>query len=283
MRQRIEKGLTVVFLTGIACLVILPLLFIITGSLMGKRELEECIAPILTGSKGYASWHFLPKFPTLRNLVELLFDSPEFFHMFWNTMKITGGILAGQMIFGIPGAWGLARYSFRGKKVIYQLYILLMVMPFQVMMLSEYMVLEKIGKNNTLLAVILPGIFSTFSVFLIYRFFAGIPEEVLDAARVDGAGEFQIFLRIGLPMGAAGIFSALTLQFLECFSMVEQPITFLKDRVLWPLSLYIPEIGIAEAGTAFCASLVGMLPALLVFYCGKDYLEQGIVAFALKE
>ena len=97
------------------------------------------------------------------------------------------------------------------------------------------------------------------------------------------SGELLIFLRIGIPLGAAGMISALVLQFLECWSLIEQPITFLKTKSLWPLSLYLPQISLEEAGFALGASLITLLPALLVFLAGSDYLEQGIVAAAMKE
>lgn len=283
MKRKIEEIVCLFLLLAVAVFTIAPLLFLVTGSFMGRMELKEYIAPVLLGQQGYVKWRLIPKYPTLANVVELLLDSPEFFQMFWNTMKITGGILLGQLLFGMPGAWGLARYSFPGKKWIYRLYILLMMMPFQVMMLSEYLVLDGMGLNNTLWAVILPGAFSTFSVFLMYRFFAEIPEQIIEAARVDGAGEWQVFLRLGIPLGSTGILAAMVLQFLEGFAMIEQPIAFLKEKSCWPLSLYLPEIDVNQAGFALCASLVALLPALLVFICGKDYLEQGIVASALKE
>ena len=192
------------------------------------------------------------------------------------------GILAGQLIFGMPAAWGLARYSFRAKKMIYMIYIIMMMMPFQVTMLSQYLVLDRLHLLDTGAAVILPGMFSTFSVFIMYRFFCGISESVLEAARIDGAGEWRIFLRIGIPLGASGIISALVLSFLECWNMIEQSMTFLETKSLWPLSLFMPEISSSNAGFSLCASFMALLPAVFVFMAGQDYLEQGI-AYSAKE
>ena len=260
-----------------------PVVFLAGGSIMGDAEVKSYLGPVLSGQEGYAMWRLLPLYPTLRHLVEVLFDAPEFFHMFWNTAKITAGILLGQVVFAVPAAWGLARYRFRGKKLIYQIYILLMMMPFQVMMLSEYLVLDGLELLDTLWAVIWPGVFSTFSVFIMYRFFSGIPEDIMEAARVDGAGEWQMFLRVGVPLGKTGIVSALLLQFLECFSMIEQPIAYLKVKTLYPLSMYLPEIDAGRTGFALCASLIALLPTLFLFMAGSDYLEQGIAASAIKE
>ncbi len=104
-----------------------------------------------------------------------------------------------------------------------------------------------------------------------------------DAARIDGAGERDIFLHLGIPLGSSGIVSAVVLGFLESWELIEQPLTFLKSKKLWPLSLYLPNISPERAGISFAASVVTLLPALMVFLCGQDYLEQGIVAAAVKE
>lgn len=283
MKNSMKKVAGFLPLVALTALTVAPLLFLLSGSIMGEMELRECLGSVSWGTEGFAAWHLLPLYPTLRHLVELMLDSPEFFQMFWNTVKITVGILLGQLIVGVPAAWGLARYPFPGRRAVYFLYVVLMVMPFQVTMLSQYLVLRQLSLLDTLWAIILPGMFSTFSVFIMYRFFEGIPEPLLEAARMDGAGEFLIFWKIGIPLGANGILSAMTLQFLECWGMIEQPMTYLRDKSLWPLSLYLPEIGPEQAGFAFCASLVALLPALLVFLAGSDYLERGIAAAAVKE
>lgn len=278
-----KKAISIFILSFFALLGISPILFLAAGTFMGNQEIMDSIGPVMQDQKGYASWKLFPAFPTMKNAVQLFLDSPEFFQMFWNSVKITGGILVGQLLFGTPAAWGLARYSFRGKKFIYLLYIAMMMMPFQVTMLSEYLVLDQMHLLDTSASIILPGIFSTFSVFIMYRFFCGIPESILEAARIDGAGELQIFFRIGFPLGAAGIISALVLSFLECWNMIEQPMTFLSKKNLWPLSLFLPKVDSGNAGVSLCASLVALLPAVFVFLAGQDYLEQGIASSAVKE
>ncbi len=278
-----KKAISIFILSFFALLGISPILFLAAGTFMGNQEIMDSIGPVMQDQKGYASWKLFPAFPTMKNAVQLFLDSPEFFQMFWNSVKITGGILVGQLLFGTPAACGLARYSFRGKKFIYLLYIAMMMMPFQVTILSEYLVLDQIHLLDTSASIILPGIFSTFSVFIMYRFFCGIPESILEAARIDGAGELQIFFRIGFPLGAAGIISALVLSFLECWNMIEQPMTFLSKKNLWPLSLFLPKVDSGNAGVSLCASLVALLPAVFVFLAGQDYLEQGIASSAVKE
>ena len=284
MRMRkTGRALAALVPAAFAMLTVAPLFFLICGSLMGNGELNEYLGPFIFRTEGFARWRLFPLYPTFRNFVQLFFDSPEFFQMFWNTMAITAGIIGGQFLFGLPAAWGLARYPVPGRKIFYMLCILLMMLPFQVTMLSEYLVLNRLNLLDSLWSVILPGAFSTFSVFLMYRFFCGISEELLESARIDGAGELQIFFRIGIPLGASGVLSAFVLQFLECFSMIEQPLVFLQTKSLMPLSLYLPEAREGQIGFALCCSFVALLPPLLVFGMGQQYLEQGVTAGAVKE
>ncbi len=250
---------------------------------MGTQEVLQKLGPVLGDMKGFASWSLIPQYPTLRPYVELLLDSPQFFVMFWNSVRLTAGVLFGQMIVGVPAAWGFARYDFPGKGALFTLYIVLMLMPFQVTMVSNYLVLNRLSLLDTHMGIILPAVFSTFPVFIMYRFFRGIPRSLIESARLDGASEWQIFWRIGLPLGSAGVMSAMVLSFLECWSMIEQPMTFLKNRSLWPLSLYLPDIAADRAGLALAASVTALIPAILVFLYGQTYLEQGIIAAGVKE
>lgn len=278
----VRKILTV-FSGILAMIAVFPVLFLVIGSFMGQVELKELLLPVLEGTKGYASWKLLPRYPTLKSYIELLLDTPEFFVMFWNSVKLVAGVLLGQILAGVPAAWGFSRFRFPGRKVLFTVYVALMMMPFQVMMLSNYLILDRLGLLDTMAGVIFPAVFSTFPVFIMYRFFMGIPEALLESARLDGAGEIQMFIRIGIPLGSPGIISAMVLGFLEYWNLIEQPMAFLKTKELWPLSLFLPNIQMEKAGLAFAASVAVLLPALLVFLAGQDYLEQGIISTAVKE
>lgn len=283
MKKKVIHILIFAVLCVPAAVICYPVLFAISGVFMSQYELKQYLEPVLGGADGMARWSMIPQIPTLEPLVKLLIDSPQFFVMFWNSVKLTVGILAGQVLVGVPAAWGLARFSFPGQRFFYTLYLILMLMPFQVLMLPEYIVLDRLKLLDTHAGIILPAVFSTFPVFIMYRFFHGIPEAVLEAARIDGAGNFQVFVWIGIPLGSAGIASAVILGFLEYWNMIEQPMTYLKTKSLWPLSLYLPEIGLEEAATGFTAAVMMLIPALLVFLGGQEYLEQGIAAAAVKE
>ncbi|MEG1277878.1 MAG: carbohydrate ABC transporter permease [Cellulosilyticaceae bacterium] len=278
-----RKYISIILVSVIALIVWLPMWMLMSGSLMAVDEIKTAFGPVLMETKGLASWPLFPKYPTVRPYVELLLDSPEFFAMFWNSVKLVVPILIGQVLIAIPAAWGFARFNFKGKKLLFTLYITLMLMPFQVTMVPHYLVLDQMNLLNTRWAVILPGIFSTFPVFIMYRFFKAIPEAMLEAVAIDGAGHFRAFYYIGMPLGIPGVMAALVLGFLEYWNMLEQPLTFLQDKSLWPLSLYLPNIGIDNIGVSITASVIMLVPALLIFLWGQNYLEAGIRVAGIKE
>ena len=273
-----------ILLIVLALLTVYPVIFLSAGSLMGADELEDCLGAVVSGAEGYASFPALPRYPTLQHFAEVLLDSPEFFVMFWNSILITFGVLGGQFVAGTMAAWGFARYEFPCKRGIFLLYIVLMLLPFQVLMLSDYLLLDRLRLLDSLWAIILPGMFATFPVFIMYRFFAEIPDSLIESARLDGAREWQLFWYLALPMGSSGIIAALVLGFLEYWSLIEQPLTFIKDKSKLPLSVFLPDLTMTgKAGFLFAVSVVTFLPAIIVFMGGRDYLEQGIMAGAVKE
>ncbi len=278
-----------------ALLMLLPIMLLLSGSITSHQELGTYLRPVLeertlltqedrkAEDGNHTSWKLVPRYPTLEHYEKALLLSPQFYTVFWNSVAMTAAILAGQLLVATPAAWAFAVYRFRGNQVLFTGYIVLMLMPFQVTMLSQYLVLNALGVMDTREAVILPAIFSTFPVFLMYRSFCTIPKGLLEAGRIDGAGEWTLFFRIGLPLASGGILSATVLGFLECWNMIEQPLAFLREKALWPLSLYLPEIDTNQAGFAFAASVITLIPAVFVFLLGQDYLEQGIVASGIKE
>jgi len=267
----------------LATLVWWVLWFMLSGSLMSLEELNITIGPALHVEEGRATWPLLPSWPTLQPVTELLLDTPQFFVMFWNTFRLVIPSVLGQLFFGAPAAWALSRLRFRGRRFLITVYIALMLMPFQVTMVPNYLVMDAFGFLDTLWAVILPFAFSAFPVFIMTKGFDAVPRELLEAASIDGAGHIRTFISVGLPLGMPGILAALVLGFLECWSAIEQPMTFLKDPSLWPLSLYLPQIVSEKLGLAMAASLMMLIPTALIFLFGQKYLELGIQATGIKE
>ncbi|MCL1855841.1 MAG: carbohydrate ABC transporter permease [Clostridia bacterium] len=278
----IARGVRTGVLWVLAGVVMLPLMMTLSASLMGKPELAEHIGPVLKGGMGQARMPLLPSLPTVEQYLKLLLDNTKFLTMFWNSISIALPLVMGQVLVGALAAWGFARFRFPGRDVLFMGYIALMMMPFQVTLAPTFLVLDRLGLVDTSWAIILPGIFSTFAVFLLRQFFRSIPAALMESARIDGAGELTVFGRIAFPLGMPGIVSLFILSFLDTWNLIEQPMTFLRTQAGWPLSLYLTRIGETNVDVAMAASILTLIPTLLLFFYCQSYLQQGIQMSGIK-
>lgn len=281
MKKR--NGMVLIILAAACLLVWIPLLLMAGASLMPEDELYwRYLSPLGLG-KDRVRAALLPSYPSPEAFVELLIRSPGFFVMFWNSCLQVLPVLAGQLAVAAPAAWAFAKFRFKGKRLLFGGYVILMVLPFQVTQVSNYLVLDRIGLLDSHLALILTGIWSTLPVFIMAKTFETIPGVLMEAAYLDGAGELYTFFHVGLPLGYPAIVTSLMLSFVEGWNTLEQPITYLKDKTLWPLSLYLPSIAEDKASVAFAAALITcLLPALIYLNCQEE-LEQGVAASGVKQ
>lgn len=219
------------------------------------------------------------------NLVyfDVLFLTPEFHIMFWNTCCLTAATIAAQVIIAIPAAWVFSRWKSRAGRLIFALYILLMLLPFQAAMLPNYLALNKLAMLDSLPGVILISAFNTLPVFIIEHFFSSIPRNTIESAAIDGASEFRILLEIGIPTALPGIIAAMVLSIFEIWNMIEQPLAFLHSQALWPLSMYLPNMSYDALGTMCAIAVLSAIPSLLVFLACEKQLEQGISTLMSKD
>ena len=176
----------------------------------------------------------------------------------------------------IPDKVSLSQYRGKFRSFMFFFYVILMLMPYQVTLVPNYLVSEWVGILNTRWAIIFPGIFAPFSVFLLTKFMRRIPVSLIEAAKLDGAGEWQIFTRICLPQCRSALYSIAILVFIDYWNMVEQPIILLPDAAQQPLSVYLSQINAGEVGIAFAVATIYMIPTLLLFLHGEEYLVEGI-------
>jgi multiple sugar transport system permease protein len=202
--------------------------------------------------------------------------------MFWNSVIITVPIVVGQIIVSVLGAYAFAKLKFPFRDPLFFVYIIVMMMPFQVTLVPNFIILRQMKLLGSFAAIILPGIFSTFGVFLLKQFMAQVPDEYNEAAKIDGAGYFFTFLKIILPQCKGALASLAILVFIDNWNIVEQPLIFLEDEIKYPLSIFLSRINSSELGIAFACGILFMLPSLLVFLYGENYLVEGIQHSGLK-
>ena len=279
MKNKIRNISSMFVYVLIIAIFISPIAFLLKASFMDQME----ISFLFSMESTFVDWiQLLPRYPTLAVYFDLLIKSPEYYVLFWNSVKLSVLILSGQLIIGALTAWGLARYKFYGNSFLFLAYVIIMVLPFQSTMLAQYLTLDKLSLLNSHSGLIWLSVFSALPVFFLYQSFRAIDEEILDAARLDGAGEVKLLLYIGVPMGRTGIYTVLVLGFLECWNMLEQPLMFVSTKSLWPVSLYLSNVEFDSCGNIFAAAILSMIPAYLIFSIGQSYLESGISTMGKK-
>ncbi|MBO4877529.1 MAG: carbohydrate ABC transporter permease [Ruminococcus sp.] len=286
-RQKTKTAniLFTVFAAVAALMFLMPTVLTIANSFMTSNEISAnygaMISNFTDNKKTFISENvnlkFIPDKVTLAQYNSVLLKSPDYLLKFWNSVILTVPITLFQMIVAIFTAYGFSRYPNKIKGLIFFVYIIVMIMPYQVTLVPNYLVSEKFGILNTRWAIILPGIFSPFSIFLLTKVMKRIPNAYVEAAKLDGASEFQILTKIHLPLCKGALVSIAMLVFIDYWNMVEQPLVLMKDSALHPLSVFLSQINAGDIGLAFAVGVVYMVPTILMFLYGEDYLVEGIV------
>jgi len=219
---------------------------------------------------------FIPDMVSFNQYDTVLFRSPEYLLKFFNSLALVIPIVLLQVGVASFAAYSFTRYRGRFKNFIFFFYIVLMLMPYQVTIVPNYLVADFLGILGTRWAIWFPGIFAPFSVFLLTKFMRRIPSVLIEAAKLDGANEWQIFTRICIPQCRSALYSIAILVFIDYWNMVELPMILLDSDEFQPLSVYLARINAGEAGIAFAVAVIYMIPPLLLFLHGEEALVEGI-------
>ena len=283
MKKKRYFGRGVMFLLCLVFAVafLLPTVLTVTNSFMSESEISSNYGMIFsTTTGGYISKHvnlkFIPDKVTFSQYITGLVKSPAYLIKFWNSVILVLPIVIFQVAIAALAAYSFTRWRGKVRSLIFFFYVILMLMPYQVTLVPNYLVAERLGTLNSRWAIILPGVFAPFSVFLLTKFMRRIPYALIESAKIDGAGEWQIFTRICLPQCRSALYSIAILVFIDYWNMVEQPIVLLSDAEKQPLSVYLSSINAGEIGLAFAMAVVYMIPSLLIFLKGEEYLVEGI-------
>ena len=287
LAKKQQKVLTVImtfFALIAAAAFLMPTVLTIANSFMRSTEISanygSVFATTETGGKTFISekvnLKFIPDMVSFSQYYTVLFKSPDYLLKFWNSVILVVPIVIFQLAVAALASYGFARLKGRLKEIIFFVYIIVMLMPYQVTLVPNYLVSDALGILNTRWAIILPAVFTPFSVFLLSKIMRRIPESFIEAAKLDGAGELQIFLYIALPLCKSVMYSVAILVFIDYWNMVEQPLILLSDQNMYPLSVFLSKINSGEIGLAFAVATIYMIPTLLMFLYGEDYLVEGI-------
>jgi len=274
-----------------AILFVLPIFVTFTNSFITAFEIQNRYtrdvmpANIFYTLEAMPQMHFvrmtvIPTFLTLRQYWAL-FQDVGYMNSLWSSVIITAPTVLGQLVISIPAAFAFEFCQWRHKEKLFFIYIVVMLMPLPVVLVPQFVVAVRFGIDESVLAVILPAVFGPFGVFLLRQFLKTMPIEVIEAAKIDGAGYIRILIYMVVPLMKAAIAALALLVFIDYWNVVDQAIVFITDTARWPLSVYLALLA-DNFNIVFAASVFYMLPALLVFLYGQEYLVEGMKMSGLK-
>ena len=273
-----------ILLTIMALIILLPMVQTFLYSFSSITEMKVWLRT--RGKLDDSKWmesHLSPDIISLGQYEQILFKDEQVLHFFTNSAIYAAAILVGQALVVPALAFGLSKFKFRGREMIFFLIVLLMLMPFQVTMVPNVLTLRFMGLMNTVWAVILPMLFAPFFIFLIRQFMITLPHELLEASSIDGAGPFRSFLSIVLPVCRPVLGAAAALSFAESWNLVEQPLTYLTEaQNLMPLSTLFNQMTKRTSGYEFAGAALYILPALLIYLFFQEDILAGIQLTEMK-
>ncbi len=298
-RFNIRRKLSTALLTFIAAVFaigfLMPTVLTLANSFMTQKEITANYGAVFgdataSSSMGWGSsdsavtsyigetvnLKLIPDMVSLEQYSTVLIKSPEYLLKFWNSVIFVVPIVVFQVLIAAFASYSFAFFRGRLKNIMFFLYVVLMLMPYQVTLVPNYLVADWLGTLDTRWAIWLPGIFAPFSVFILTKYMRRIPYAYLEAAKLDGAGHWAMFRKICLPLCSSALASVAILVFIDYWNMVEQPLILLANEEMHPLSVYLSKINSGEVGLAFAVASIYLIPTLLIFLFGEEYLIEGI-------
>ena len=228
---------------------------------------------------------WLPEAPTLDNFREL-FDRLDFAQFFTNSLVVAIVVTLGNLVFCSMLGYALAKFEFAGRKVLFWLVLGTLMIPGMVTLVPLFVLVANIGLVNTYMGLILPFLAAPFGVFLMRQFFLAMPDELIDAARVDGAGEFRIFYKIVMPLAKPALAVLAILTFLGSWNSFLWPLVVAttEDKYTLPVALALYSTGQNQTdyGLLLAGAVVVVVPILVLFLLLQRYFVQGVTMTGIK-
>lgn len=288
IKRIISVVISMIILGYTALMFIMPVLLTVSNSFMTKSEITANYGKVFSdsGTSAVSSYiadkvnlKIIPDKVSFGQYVTVLIKSPQYLLKFWNSVIYVVPIVLFQIAVSLGASYSFARYRGPFRNTLFFVYIALMLMPYQVTLVPNYLVADWMNILNTRWSIILPGIFSPFAVFILTKTMQRIPSSIVEAAKIDGANEWQIFGKVFVPMSRNAIYSVALLLFIDYWNMVEQPLIMLQNNEdMHPLSVFLSKINAGDIGLAFAVAAIYMVLPLLLFLYSEDRILEGIAS-----
>ena len=230
------------------------------------------------------SIQWIPTNPRWQNYVDIWTRIP-LLKFVLNTVKLTLIVTFLQLLTSSFAAYAFSKLNFKGKHVLFLAYIATIAVPWQVYMVPQFMMMRSMGLADTHLAIICLQAFSAFGVFMMKQFYEGIPTELCEAARIDGMSEYRIWYRVMLPLAKPALSTLTIFTFVNTWNDFLGPLIYLttesKKTLQLGLRMFISQFG-SEYGLIMAASVLSLIPVLIVFLSLQKYFVEGVAASGVK-
>jgi multiple sugar transport system permease protein len=271
-RRVLGRAVLYALLVLAAAAILLPFAWMVSAGL--KRDNDVFTIPI----------QWIPHDVRWRNFTEIWSRIPMTTYL-RNTVFLSTVITLLQVLTGSFAAYGFAKVRFRGRDTLFVLYIATIALPWQAYMIPQYIMMVKAGLTDTFLSLILLQAFGAFGVFLMRQFYLTIPDELCEAARIDGLSEYGIWARIILPLSKPALASLALLTFVNTWNDYMGPFIYLTDNDHWTIQLglqsFIGEFN-ADYAMMMTGSVLSVIPILVIFLFGQRYFIRGIATSGMK-
>lgn len=213
---------------------------------------------------------------TLEYYYKVFLAQSQYLLRFWKSLALSLCIALCQLLVSVLAGYSFAKCKFAGKNFLFFLLIIWMVLPLQVTLVPNYVMLDRFDLLNTYYALALPMIFVPLGAFIMTQSFKAVPNETIEAARLDGSGSLSVIFRIMLPMSKSGLVCTALLSFLDGWNMVEQPIVFLKELTQYPLAVALATVPPGDPNVQLVCCILAALPPLLLFALFNREMAEGI-------
>ncbi len=213
---------------------------------------------------------------TLEYYYVVFLSQSQYLVRFWRSLALSLVIAAAQVLISTLAGYSFAKYDFPGKNGIFFAMMVLMIMPLQVTLVPNYLVLDDLGLLNTVYSLALPAFFIPLGTFIMTQSFQSVPNEIIEAARLDGCGTLGIIRRIAAPMNKSGLVCTMLLSFLDSWNMVEQPMVYLDSFDQYPISVGLASVPSEDPTIQLVACVLVALPPLFLFSYYNRELVEGI-------
>jgi len=266
MEVAMKKSLIKVLSAIIVILFLVPILYTLLHSFMDEYQIQNYSAS------------FLPNVFSIHQYLKIT-QKMEFFKLYINSIVISLCVIIGQLIISIGAAYFFSRSKSRVANGVFLLYVFLMLLPLQITLIPNVFLYNGIERYfgitifDTRLAIILPGIFSTMGVFFLKQFFSSIPENLYEMARIDGASNLKILVKIVLPYSKNAILALCALNFIESWNIIEQALIFINTPSKYPVSIYLNTLYATDRSIFYAGSVLFIFPVIYLIMKSKERIK----------